>query len=689
MVNRIDIVVAARDRASAQLTQVNNQIATMSARFNDASRRAALLAQEERRAADEVQRLDRLVRFMGSGASDNLRDRLALAQVQLNDVRGSIVDVNQELRETSEDLGRANLRAMAFALAMRHAADEAARLERQANRLDRRIFRRVGREVDRLGDSIRQVASSALTSAIDSVSGALQGAARNVVMFAAVAPFIAGVAVAAAGAIGDLTGIVSILPSAILAGAASLAVFKLGLQGVSEAFEAGLAGDADKFKEAMKGLNVHAQEFVKSGLRVVEAWKPLQKVVQGRLFRGASQSLKDVNSVIQPLAEKWLPKIANLFAQAGTGIAGFFKSAGTSGQLDTIMDGVWRNIDGMLKSIPFLMQAFLDIGEVGASMFGDIGQGVGSLAERFAGWIRGLKESGELQAWADRARDAFETLGRIAGDVGRVIKAVFKNGSDEGQTFLENIEEQTTRWAEFMESADGAKLVDSLGAIGAAMGHVVGVIQFLSEVWLGWVAIYQSGVAYWNQGWQSMIQIATSAISTILSGLVSLLGWIPGIGDRLRQSQRDFEAWRNNSVANLQSTQGAVAGVQNSLNNMHGKTVYIDVVQRGPTLGGSGGYRGFAGGGYATGIAMVGEHGPELVDFGRKGAQVYSNSDSKRMVREGADLGAVGGGGGAPVQVSISVEKGSGGDLADLVMSAIYRGAIKLVVNSAGRVAVA
>jgi hypothetical protein len=675
--SQVEIVVTARNNAAAGLRAAQASVAGLSMRLRDARMRATQLAQAERDAADEVRRLDRVVRFFGSAATEQMRDNLAAAQIRANDLRIEMANVDDEVRDITRHMGQASMAAAAFSVHIRNADREAERLNRQFNRLDNRIRRAVGARIDRLGDSIRQIASSAVSSGIDAVSSGLATAAKYVTLFAAGAPVVAGVLVAVAGAIGDLTGVVATMPAAFLAGAASIGVFKLGLQGISEAFEAGISGDAEKFREAMKGLTREAQDFVAGGLMVRNAWRGVQKAVQSQLFAGLGATIRQVNANLQPLAEKWLPRIAAMFNKAARAVGDFLKLESTKVSLDKIMEQVGRHIEGVLSALPFLAQAFLDIGEVGASMFGDVGQGVGSLAERFANWIRGLKESGELQAWVDRARDAFATLGRIAGDVGRVIAAVFKNGSDEGQTFLENVEKQTTKWAEFMESADGAKLVDSLGTIGAAMGNVIGVIQFLSEVWLGWVAMFEDGVNFWQRGWDSMIQIAMDAVSSILSALVSLLGWIPGIGDKIKQTQRDFEAWRNSAT-------NSISGVQGAINSMHGKTVYIDVIERkymGGTLGGSGGYRGLASGGLATGMKWVGERGPELVDFGAAGGRVTNHERSREVSRQG---------GGGPTAVNITVERGSSaGSLADLLLGEIRANRIKLTVNSAGRVAVA
>lgn len=63
---------------------------------------------------------------------------------------------------------------------------------------------------------------------------------------------------------------------------------------------------------------------------------------------------------------------------------------------------------------------------------------------------------------------------------------------------------------------------------------------------------------------------------------------------------------------------------------------------------GPGGTKGYASGGYATGLSVVGEQGPEIVDFGSQGAEVYSNEESAGMI-EGAS--------GGPTQIVLQVDR--------------------------------
>jgi hypothetical protein len=64
---------------------------------------------------------------------------------------------------------------------------------------------------------------------------------------------------------------------------------------------------------------------------------------------------------------------------------------------------------------------------------------------------------------------------------------------------------------------------------------------------------------------------------------------------------------------------------------------------------------GFASGGFPTGLSVVGENGPELVNFGGSGARVYSNPESRRMLSGG-------GGQGATVNVYLTVDSQQTGD---------------------------
>jgi hypothetical protein len=77
-------------------------------------------------------------------------------------------------------------------------------------------------------------------------------------------------------------------------------------------------------------------------------------------------------------------------------------------------------------------------------------------------------------------------------------------------------------------------------------------------------------------------------------------------------------------------------------------------------------------GGIASGMAIVGERGPELVNLGA-GAQVHTAGDTRRMLGQG--------GGGGPVEVVLRIEGGNDA-LSSLLMRMQRTGELQLLPAS-------
>lgn len=106
--------------------------------------------------------------------------------------------------------------------------------------------------------------------------------------------------------------------------------------------------------------------------------------------------------------------------------------------------------------------------------------------------------------------------------------------------------------------------------------------------------------------------------------------------------------------------------IQNAINSIHNKQVYIDVITRGKTAGSAnaaeyrahGGIKGAADGGMKSGRTWVGEQGPELVDL-PPGARVHPAGQSQRMAA---------GGGAAKVELVVSARTSSERELVAFIL---------------------
>jgi len=129
-------------------------------------------------------------------------------------------------------------------------------------------------------------------------------------------------------------------------------------------------------------------------------------------------------------------------------------------------------------------------------------------------------------------------------------------------------------------------------------------------------------------------------------------GALQGIGDLGEKLGDMFAGAATNVLTGVQSLQEAVGQllqqIAQLLINSAMKSLFGNIFD-GLGLGGLPGYA-TGTDSAAAGWAMVGEEGPELVNFGGGGAKVYDNADTRRML---SDQGAGGGGAGSPVQLTV------------------------------------
>lgn len=504
----------------------------------------------------------------------------------------------------------------------------------------------------RLAAALRRVAVAALAAA-RAIGGSLVRAMRQAARaafsllrtmalmaarFAAIGTPIIAVAVALVPVIANLAGAVQLLAPAVIAVVAAFATWKLATKGFGDALSADTTEDLEA---ALKKLSPTARQAALTLRDLRQEWKSTQQKVQDAFFKGARDDFIMLSRAIQPIADRWLPQLATSFGNLRRGISQAFAAAADSGQLDTIMAGVKRFFDGIAAAVPSLLQAFLDIAEVAAPSFGDLGDSIGNAAQRFADWIRMLKEDGTLKAWLDKAKETFQKLMDIGKEVGRVIAAIFKGPDEEGD-FLANLKNSIREFADWLESENGQAVVEFFMDVAEAIANViVWISDAIAWFQRGWDGFREAGEGMRNALVAAFAAIggAGTALFAIIRGGVNAFGWIGDVIGRM-----------GGLVA---AVRGAVTGINAALSLIR-TTVFIDIITRNRTQGYAkpiGGGSGSGGGGakfYAKGgpfsagqFAVVGEDGPEFVQFGRSG-RVYSNRESMAMAAAGgADRGGI------------------------------------------------
>jgi hypothetical protein len=566
------------------------------------ARGAADLSRQADDAADQVQRLERFVRSLGGAASPALERQLA-------DARREAERLSRAARQADRDLRRMSGRNR--------------RLETLS-----RITGRFGDIMTAVGTSVMKFSVAGMT-AIPIVSSLVY-------------------------VLGSLLPLVLFLPAALAAGAAGLAVFKLGLHGVSDALKAGLEGDIEAFDKAMKKLAPNAQKAVKALVHVAKAWRETRKNIQQALFADMDKEIHGLTNGLRPIADTWLTRIASAANRAGRELAHFLNDPAQGALIDGILRNVHRTLDSIFQVGKPIASMLLDIMSAASPRMANGAEGLLGWLERLAAKVRELRESGKLGEWMDRATETLGKFKAIAVNIGGVLSGMFKAGSEGGKGFLDTLVDATAELKKFFNSEDGQRMIKMWST----------VIHWIFMV-IGWISSLNNSLDESKGFWQGLgrviagfynhtISLTQVFITTVLNLLIGNLlrgaaiafGWIPGLGPKLQEASAKFDKFVNdvNNQLNRMKTDVVINVRYNAERapNVLGSTIPNRSIKMAPS------------GGIRTGLVRVGEHGTELLDLGARGGRVLTHNVAQR-----AGNGGSGGGGHVTVEFVIPPNVGS------------------------------
>lgn len=543
------------------------------------------------------------------------------------------------------------------------------------------------------GRAMRNLPGNAISGIGDAISGMLPMLAK----WSALLVGIAALLVPLVPVVTHLSGSVLLLAPAVFTAVTAFAALKLAFHGVGDAIKAGLAGsskeDLEKFHKALAKLSPAAREFAVSAVEIVKAWRPVQKAVQEAFFGGGkggnnlAHEIRQLSIEFKPLVMKWLPQMAQLFGNLFKSASDFLTLPSTKNDLEGIFRNTHRAIDAILGTFKAIGRAIMDITAVAAPRFANMTEGIEGMANKFAKWIKEMRDSGKLTEWIDNAKKTLDELGGIAKETGRIFQAIFKGGDDSEESFLKGIRDSLRDLADWAHGEDGQNIIKALALISAAivkLGSLTALITNMTSsvhavkgAWMAWGDEITSFVKkfYNNMIFLTavVVNVVLNAFSMVLNGAAAAFSWVPGLGPKLQQAATKFQEFRD-KVNNY------LAGLQKDVNI----NVDINYRSRGEKLPqavgskiASGNIRALAGGGpFRRGeTTVVGEDGPELVTWSGSG-RVHSNRDSTRMLSPTS-------GGSAATQVEL-VSTGGGGPVAELIYSLIKGGSLRLQVRSGG-----
>lgn len=376
------------------------------------------------------------------------------------------------------------------------------------------VFKVVRTAMGRIG-RVAMGASRMAMGAFAKLAGGMMKALMPAIM-AVIAGFVAmgGQAVLAAimALLGALQAVIGgalvMMPALIGAVGVSLAVLKIGAEGLGGAFKAAFSTESvEDFEKAIADLPPAMQSIARSMRGFKPMWDEMTANVQQNMFGGLDDNFADAVGSMLPIFKRGAESMALSWNKSFEGALDALSSPQATSGLEAIMQGAEDMAREMEPVLANLIKAFGSLAEQGAKFLGPVGSWAADKSEDFFNWSEGLKKidpkTGEsfFDGIISSAKKNAALLGDIFGGVFGTLGNVFKAGAVGGGGMLagmaagmQELKEYTSEGNEgfekmvgFMEQA--TEFASQLGTIVKPLfSGVLSVLTTLSSVGSGAIA---------------------------------------------------------------------------------------------------------------------------------------------------------------------------------------------------------
>ena len=416
---------------------------------------------------------------------------------------------------------------------------------------------------------------------------------------------VMGKALAAIGisaAVTTLPAISALGPMIVGAGAAA-GVAKLAFGGMGDAIAAA-GGDSKEYKKELKKLGPEQRKFVGSIADLKKEFKGFGKEIRKIVLPAFTDALKDAGPAID-VVKDGMKGMAGVFADFGKEFGDMFANGKFRRALKKNFDLGNQFFGTILSSLDDFTLAFLEFGAKSQPVIDSFSNGIARLLDTglpgfFDGLSTGIGGTAKMfDGLFDAINGVLPALGRFIGAfskaIGPVLGDLFRTGGKQMSGFFDalagGLKYATPVFREIAASirvftdvmaaafSIGKKvagvLVNSLWPSFDGVKDAVGPMQKLAD-WFdkNEVAVNNFVIAAANgiidfvatvirnipNAIHSFGTLATSvlnALDIIISGAAKAFGWIPGIGDQLKQASAGFDKFKVGVVKSLKTAESA------------------------------------------------------------------------------------------------------------------------------------
>lgn len=238
-------------------------------------------------------------------------------------------------------------------------------------------------------------------------------------------------------------GALVMMPALIGAVGVSIAVLKIGAEGLGESFKAAFSAESvEDFEKAIADLPPAMQAIARSMRQFKPMWDDLVTNVQANMFGGLDDNFASAVGAMLPIFKRGAESMALSWNKSFEGALDALSSPQATAGLEAIMQGAEDMAREMEPVLANLIKAFGSLAEQGAKFLGPVGSWAADKSEDFFNWSEGLKKidpkTGEsfFDGIIASAKKNAALLGDIFGGVFGTLGNVFKAGAEGGGGML-------------------------------------------------------------------------------------------------------------------------------------------------------------------------------------------------------------------------------------------------------------
>jgi phage-related protein len=238
----------------------------------------------------------------------------------------------------------------------------------------------------------------------------------------------------------------------------------------------GSGGGIDKAKEALDKLSPSARAFVERWGELKEAFTPVRTDAQEALF---APLLGAFDSIVR-LAAPARDILVDVNTALGNFLATFAQRITTPQFIEDLRELSGNNagfVTALGDGIMNLVDAFVGLGVAAGPTLERIGESIRTGTGHLRDMINAGRESGELEAFLDRAYDRFQQVWQIVKDLGMGLFNIFSAATPMGNELMGTMAEMVARFREWTGSAEGQnRIVAYFNDLRPVASEIVGLV---------------------------------------------------------------------------------------------------------------------------------------------------------------------------------------------------------------------